>query len=87
MGDRAAPTQQQQQQLVHIKAVTLKKSEARRKESRSAETCPEGEGAEELSLDAGVLIRYHKGLVLTGQPVVVSVNLRGGLSAALVIVR
>lgn len=84
MEDRTSPTQQQ---LIHIKAVTLKESEMRGKESRSKETCLDGEEAEELSLDASVSIRYHRGLVLAGQPVLVSVNLRGHLSAKLVIVR
>lgn len=82
--DRTAPTQQQ---LIHIKAVMLKESEMGRQESRSRETCLNGHEVDELSLDANVLIRYHRGLVLTGQPVLVSVNLRGNLSAKLVIIR
>lgn len=82
--DRTAPTQQQ---LIHIKAVMLKESEMGRQESRSKETCLNGHEVDELSLDANVLIRYHRGLVLTGQPVLVSVNLRGNLSAKLVIIR
>lgn len=84
VGDKTAPTQQQ---LIHIKAVMLKESEMGRKESRSKETCVNGHDVDELSLDTNVLIRYHRGLVLTGQPVKVSVNLRGNLSAKLVIVR
>lgn len=84
MEDRTAPTQQQ---LIHIKALVLEESEMGRKESRSKETCLNGQEVDELSLDTSVLIRYHKGLVLTGQPVMVSVNLRGNLSAKLVIIR
>lgn len=84
MEERTAPTQQQ---LIHIKGVMLKESEMGRKESRSKETCLNGHEVEELSLDTNVLIRYHKGLVLTGQPVMVSVNLRGNLSAQHVIIR
>lgn len=84
MEDRTAPTQQQ---LIRMKAVMLRESEMEREESRSKETCLNGGEVEELSLDTNVVIRYHKGLVLSGQPVMVSVNLRGDLSAKLVIIR
>lgn len=84
MEDRTTPTQQQ---LIHIKAVMLKESEMGRKESMNTETCLNGQEVDELSLDPNVLIRYHRGLVLTGQPVIVSVNLRGDLSAKLAIIR
>lgn len=70
-----------------MKAVMLRESEMGRKKSRSKETCLNGREVDELSLDTNVLIRYHKGLVLSGQPVMVSVNLRGDLSAKLVIIR
>eukprot|EP00066_Takifugu_rubripes_P021524 XP_011610790.1 PREDICTED: transmembrane protein 132C-like [Takifugu rubripes] len=82
--DRTAPSQQQ---LIHIKAVMLKESEMEGKESRSKETCLNGREVEELGLDTNVLIRYHRGLVLTGQPLMVSVNLRANLSAEVVIIR
>lgn len=82
--DRTAPSQQQ---LIHIKAVMLKESEMERKESQSKETCLNGREVEELSLDPNVLIRYHRGLVLTGQPLMVSVNLRANLTAEVVIIR
>lgn len=84
VGDRTAPTQQQ---LIHIKAVMLKESETGRKESMNTESCLNGQEVDELSLDPNVLIRYHRGLVPTGQPLVVSVNLRGDLSAELAVIR
>lgn len=82
--DRTAPSQQQ---LIHIKAVVLKESETEGKEGGSKETCLNGREVVELSLDTNVLIRYHGGLVLTGQPVMVSVTLRANLSAKVVIIR
>lgn len=65
----------------------LKESETGRKESGIKETCLNGQEVEELSLDANVLIGYHRGLALTGQPVMASVNLRANLSAKLVVIR
>lgn len=84
MEDRTAPSQQQ---LIHIKAVVLKESEMEGREARSKETCLNGQEVVELSLDNNVLIRYHGGLVLIGQPVMVSVALRANLSAKVVIIR
>ncbi|XP_076583627.1 transmembrane protein 132D [Chaetodon auriga] len=79
---------QSQRQLFHIKAVTLKK-EKEREESRTKEeeTCLNGQDEEELSLDSHVMIRYHRGLVLIGQPVKVSVNLRTNFSSEVVVIR
>lgn len=57
------------------------------KESMNTESCLNGQEVDELSLDPNVLIRYHRALVPTGQPLVVSVNLRGDLSAELAVVR
>lgn len=77
------------QRLVQIKGVTLKeKEEKERKGSRTKEeeTCSNGR-EEELSLDSHVVIRYHRGLVLIGQPIRVSVNLRNNFSAEFVIIR
>uniref|UniRef100_A0A671UXR1 Uncharacterized protein n=1 Tax=Sparus aurata TaxID=8175 RepID=A0A671UXR1_SPAAU len=76
-------------QLFHIKAVTLKEEEKERVESRTKEQekCLNGEEGEELNLDSHVLIRYHRGLALIGQPVRVSVNLRANFSAEFVVVR
>lgn len=82
--DRTAPSQQQ---LIHIKAVMLKESEMEGKESRSKESCLNGREVEELGLDTNVLVRYHRGLVLTGQPLMVSVNLRANISAEVAIIR
>ncbi|XP_070841009.1 transmembrane protein 132D [Chaetodon trifascialis] len=79
---------QYQRQLFHIKAVTLKK-EKEREESRTKEeeTCLNGQDDEELSLDSHVMIRYHRGLVLIGQSVRVSVNLRTNFSSEVVVIR
>ncbi|XP_073330547.1 transmembrane protein 132C [Pagrus major] len=85
--DRAASSPRQ---LFHIKAVTLKeKEEKEREESRTKEqeTCLSGEEEEELNLDSHVLISYHRGLSLIGQPVRVSVNLRANFSAEFVVIR
>ncbi|XP_078126398.1 transmembrane protein 132C [Sander vitreus] len=77
-----------QRQLIHIRAVTLKE-EGDRKQSRTKEeeTCLNGQEEEELSLDPHVLISYHRGPVLIGQPIRVSVNLRANFSAEFVVIR
>ncbi|XP_036971914.1 transmembrane protein 132D [Acanthopagrus latus] len=85
--DRAASFPRQ---LFHIKAVTLKDEEEKeREESRTKEqeTCLNGEEEEELSLDSHVLIHYHRGLAVIGQPVRVSVNLRANFTAEFVVIR
>ncbi|TNN77897.1 Transmembrane protein 132C [Liparis tanakae] len=79
---------QSQRQLFHIKAVTLK--EKQREQSRTKgeeETCLNEEEEEELSVDPHVTIRYHRGPVLVGQPIRVSLNLRANFSGDLVIIR
>ncbi|XP_054460424.1 transmembrane protein 132C [Anoplopoma fimbria] len=83
--DRAA---QSQRQLFHIKAVTLK--EEVREQSRTneeEETCLHRQEEEELNLDPHVMIRYHRGPVLIGQPIRVSLNLRANFSGELVVIR
>lgn len=69
--------------------MTLKEEEKERVESRTKEQekCLNGEEGEELNLDSHVLIRYHRGLALIGQPVRVSVNLRANFSAEFVVIR
>lgn len=47
----------------------------------------QGQEVEELSLDSHVLIRYHRGLALIGQPIRISVNLRANFSAEFVVIR
>lgn len=88
MDDRVVPSQRQ---LFHIKAVTLKEEEKEREKSRTEEEeediCLNGQEVEELSLDTHVVIRYHRSLVLIGQPVRVSVNLRANFSAEFVVIR
>ncbi|XP_029304747.1 transmembrane protein 132D [Cottoperca gobio] len=76
-------------QLFHIRAVTLKEKEGEREQSRTnkEETCFNGQEEEELSLDPHVMIRYHRGPVLIGQPIRVSVNLRANFSAEFVAIR
>ncbi|XP_068448143.1 transmembrane protein 132C [Clinocottus analis] len=83
--DRAA---QSQRQLYHIKAVTLKEEERERSRTKEEEeTCLNGQEEEELSLDPHVMIRYHRGPVLIGQPIRVSLNLRANFSGELVVIR
>lgn len=87
MEDRAA---QSQRQLFYIKAVTLKEEEGKEREqsrTKEEETCLNGQEEEELSLDSHVVIRYHGGPVLIGQPIRVSVNLRANFSAEFVVIR
>lgn len=86
MEDRVVPSQRQ---LFHIKAVTLKEEEKERERSRTEEEeiCLDGQDVEELSLDSHVVIQYHRSLVLIGQPVRVSVNLRANFSAEFVVIR
>ncbi|XP_070710583.1 transmembrane protein 132C [Pempheris klunzingeri] len=80
---------QSQRKLLHIKAVTLKPEEKEREQNRTREeqTCLNGQEEEELSLDSHVVIRYHRGPVLIGQPIRVSVNLRANFNAEFVVIR
>ncbi|KAM7418297.1 hypothetical protein PAMA_015758 [Pampus argenteus] len=83
---------QSQRQLFHIKAVTLRdveEAEKKKEQSRTKEeeACLNGQEEEELSLDPHVLIRYHRGPVLIGQPIRVSVNVRANFSAEFVVIR
>ncbi|XP_040892669.1 transmembrane protein 132C [Toxotes jaculatrix] len=85
--DRAA---QSQRQLFYIKAVALrdeKEKERGKSRTKEEEVCLNGQEEEELHLDSHVVIRYHRGPVLIGQPVRVSVNLRGNFSAEFVVIR
>ncbi|KAI3353225.1 hypothetical protein L3Q82_019268, partial [Scortum barcoo] len=83
--DRAA---QSQRQLFHIKEVTLKEEKDREQSrTKEEESCLNGQEEEELSLDSHVVIRYHRGLVLIGKPIRVSVNLRANFSADFVVIR
>ncbi|XP_040000791.1 transmembrane protein 132C [Xiphias gladius] len=85
--DRVA---QSQRQLFHIKAVTLREEEEEKERGQSRtkeEACFNGQKEEELSLDSHVEIRYHRGPVLIGQPIRVSVNLRSNFSAEFVVIR
>ncbi|KAM7009366.1 transmembrane protein 132C [Tautogolabrus adspersus] len=79
---------QSHRKLVHIQAVTLKEEKEREKSStKEEETCVNGQEEEELKLDSHVVIRYHKGPVLIGQPIRVSVSLRANFSAEFVVIR
>ncbi|XP_034544306.1 transmembrane protein 132A [Notolabrus celidotus] len=82
--ERAA---QSQRKLVHIRALTLKEEERERGRTKEEETCLNGQEEEELNLDSHVVIRYHRGPVLIGQPIRVSVNLRGNFTAEFVVIR
>ncbi|XP_069386369.1 transmembrane protein 132C [Paralichthys olivaceus] len=86
--DRGA---QSQRQLFHIKAVALREEErAKHKGQRrikEEEACLNRQEEEELSLDSHVVIRYHRGPVLIGQPIRMSVNLRSNFSAEFVVIR
>ncbi|CAK6979737.1 LOW QUALITY PROTEIN: transmembrane protein 132D, partial [Scomber scombrus] len=83
---------QSQRQLFHIKAVTLRDVEEEEKERGNSRTkeevaCLNMQEEEELNLDPHVLIRYHRGPVLIGQPIRVSVNLRANFSSEFVVIR
>ncbi|KAK2815530.1 hypothetical protein Q5P01_025997 [Channa striata] len=87
--DRAA---QSQGQLFYIKAVALREDQEEEKEKEQSRTdeeddCSNGQEEEELDLDSHVTIRYHRGPVITGQPIRVSVNLRANFSAEFVVIR
>lgn len=92
MEDKAS---QSQRQLFHIKAVTLRDEQVEdghkhQKEptgTTEEEDCLDGVEEEELRLDPHVLIRYHRGPVLIGQPTRLSVNVRANFSAEFVVVR
>lgn len=62
-----------------------KDREQRRTEEE--ETCLNGQKEEELSLDSNVMIRYHRGPVVIGDPIKVSVHLRANFSAEFVVIR
>ncbi|XP_008301033.1 transmembrane protein 132C [Stegastes partitus] len=79
---------QSQRQLFHIKRVTLIEQEDKeRKQSRATkETCLNRKDEEELKVDSHVVIHYHRGPVLIGQAIRVSVNLRANVSAQFVVI-
>lgn len=80
---------QSQMELFHIRAVTLEaqQEDSRTESSRTEQDCLNGQQEEVLNVDSHVVVRYHRGPVLTGQPIRVSVNLRANISAHLVIIR
>ncbi|XP_028998860.1 transmembrane protein 132D isoform X2 [Betta splendens] len=84
---------QSQRQLVHIRAMTLHQKEVEAEVEREQswteeeEMCLNGQEEEELSLDSHVMIRYHRGPVIIGTPIKVSVNLRANVSAESVVIR
>ncbi|XP_034044575.1 transmembrane protein 132C [Thalassophryne amazonica] len=79
---------QSQQQLFYIKAVSLRDQKNNQQNgTKEEEFCLNGQKEEELNLDSHVLICYHRGPVLIGQPIRVSVNVRANFSAELVVVR
>ncbi|CAJ1053266.1 transmembrane protein 132A [Xyrichtys novacula] len=83
--ERAA---QSQRKLVHIRALTLKEEkEGKLKRTPEKETCLNGQEEEAISLDSHVVIHHYRGPVMIGQPIRVSVNLRGNFSAEFVVIR
>ncbi|XP_029951069.1 transmembrane protein 132A, partial [Salarias fasciatus] len=79
---------QSQNQLFYIRAVGLRENPQNQTPSQEPEdTCLGGRDGEELDVDSHVVVRYHKGPVLIGQPVKVSVSLRANFSAHLVVIR
>ncbi|XP_072239817.1 transmembrane protein 132C [Leuresthes tenuis] len=81
---------QSQRQLFIIKALTLKEEKedkGSKKDGTEKEDCLSGQQEEVLSVDSHVVIRYHRGPVLIGQPIRVSVNLRANFSADFVVIR
>lgn len=79
-----------QRQLFYIKAVTLREAEDKDTEqskSKQKEACLSGQEEEALTVDSHVVIHYHKGPVLIGQPIRVSVNLRANISSPFAVVR
>nr|CAG6019198.1 unnamed protein product [Menidia menidia] len=79
---------QSQRQMYHIRAVALpEQTEVKGHPQEGSEGCLGGQQAEELSVDSHVTVRYHRGPVLIGQPVRMSVSLRGNFSADFVVIR
>ncbi|XP_029364014.1 transmembrane protein 132A [Echeneis naucrates] len=79
---------QSQRQLFHIKAVTLREEDGRERGAIKDEACMTGqEEEEELAIGSHVVIHYHQGPVLIGQPIRVSVSLRANCSAESVVIR
>jgi len=81
---------QSQRQLFIIKAVTLKEQKddkGSKQDGTEKEDCLSGQQEEVLSVDSHVVIRYHRGPVLIGQPIRVSINLRANFSADFVVIR
>ncbi|XP_051801357.1 transmembrane protein 132D [Acanthochromis polyacanthus] len=84
--DRAA---QSQGQLFFMRTLSLSDQEDKgRKPSRSRkeEVCQNRQEEEELKVDSHVVIRYHRGPVLVGQPIRVSVNLRANFTAQFAVI-
>ncbi|XP_041840217.1 transmembrane protein 132D [Melanotaenia boesemani] len=82
---------QSQSQLFYIRAVTVKEQKTRNQgqdqDRTEKENCLNGQQEDELIVDSHVVIRYHRGPVLIGQPIRVSINLRANFSADFVIIR
>ncbi|XP_028315976.1 transmembrane protein 132C [Gouania willdenowi] len=72
-----------QKQLLYLRAVMVQQN----RRSQEKEVCLREQEGEELWLDSNVLIRYHRGPVLIGQPIRVSVSLRSNLTAQLAVIR
>ncbi|KAM6939582.1 transmembrane protein 132D [Xenentodon cancila] len=80
---------QSQRQLFHIKAVTLseEQEDGRTERSGTEQDCLNGQQEEVLNVDPHVVVRYHRGPVLAGQPIRVSVNLRANITARFAVIR
>ncbi|XP_061580279.1 transmembrane protein 132C isoform X2 [Cololabis saira] len=80
---------QSQRQLFHIKAVTLREEQedGGTDGRRIEQACLNGQQVEVLNVDRHVVVRYHRGPVLTGQPIRVSVNLRANITSHFAVIR
>ncbi|XP_072318690.1 transmembrane protein 132D [Eucyclogobius newberryi] len=80
---------QSQRQLFFLKSVHLKeeKPDQRPSQTKEVRSCLHGPQEAELNLDAHVVIGYHRGPVLIGQPIRVSVSLRANFSNDFVIIK
>ncbi|KAK7929790.1 hypothetical protein WMY93_006185 [Mugilogobius chulae] len=78
-----------QRQLFFLRSVGLKeeKPDQRPSQTKEVRSCLNGPREAELNLDSHIVIGYHRGPVLIGQPIRVSVSLRSNFSQEFVIIR
>ncbi|KAJ0050865.1 hypothetical protein NL108_009234, partial [Boleophthalmus pectinirostris] len=85
--DRTAELQSRASSYRRLKNRTRQRPDQGPDQTKEERSCLNGLREEELNLDSHVVIGYHRGPALIGQPIRVSVNLRANFSQEFVIIR